>query len=99
MSYLGLSNQLLQLVTQETLVLGLGLEHFAVELHDLRIRVIADTRELNHLDALGLSEVEVVRRDLENDFVGGGVILALVGGVAEAENLALGGGDERLGEL
>lgn len=96
-------------VAEEALVLGLGVKVFARELDELGGGVVAGACELDELgDVGGAGEAqgggggglgEVLRGELDDDFVGGGVGFVEVGGVAEAERGGFGGRGEGTGEF
>jgi len=72
-------------VAQEALVLGQGIEELAGHFYDFCGGVVAGPGEFYEFGGLDTGEAEVGGGELDDDFVGGGMLFAQVGSVAEAE--------------
>lgn len=96
---LGLLQQLRYRLAKEALVLRLGVELLAGHLDDIHGGVVAHAGELDKLVALGRGKVHIGGAEFDDDLVGGGVGLAEVGGVAEAEGGRCCGVFEGAGEV
>lgn len=98
-AFSSLTHQRIHQVSQVAFILRGCLEHLAGELGEVFLRVVADTEEFDEDEPLGGSEGEVGGCEFEDDFVGGGVGFAEVGGVAEAKGGGGGWGLEGDGEF
>lgn len=92
-------NQALDGVAQVALVLGLGLEQLGAHAHNGGRGVVARAQQLDQLVALLRRQAQVCRVELDDDLFGGGVLLAEVGCVAEAERGGVCGWLEGSGEF
>lgn len=97
---LRLGHQCVDQVSQITLVLGLGLEHFAAHFYQFRLGVVAGPYQLDELDALVFRQTgQVPDAKFKNNFLLGRMRFAHVSGIAEAERMVERWRREWLGEF
>jgi hypothetical protein len=86
-------------VAQEAFILGQGIEELAGHFYDFCGGVVAGPGEFYKFRGLDMGEPEVGGGELNDDFVGGWVLFAEVGGITEAEGGGSGGDFEGAGKF
>ena len=97
--YLGLGHEPVHQIAQVPLVLRLVVKHLTRHLDNLLRGVVAGARKLDQLVALNDREPQIHGRKLDHNLGLGRVLLAHVGGVAEAQRRGIARGHKRLCEL